>query len=661
MPPREPHGFVWPAAAVFATALVVRLVHVWQMRETPFFSVLMGDSRGYDAWAREIAGGAWLGDAVFYQAPLYPYFLGVLYSLFGRDLLAVRLVQALAGALASVSIACAGRWLASPAVGVIAGLMLALYPPAIFFDGLIQKSVLDVLLIGAALALIASLIARDEATIASGRWWLLGTTMGALSLTRENALVLVAVLVVWALRARPTARTVRGSRPQTIARPSVRFHPALSFVAGLALILLPVAARNYVVGGGLYLTTSQFGSNVYIGNNPRSDGSYMSLRAGRGSPEFERLDATTLAEEAQGRRLTPAEVSSYWTERTRAFIAGDPGGWLRLLAWKSWLIVRATEIIDTEAQESHEDYSVLLRWLARVWHFGTLFPLAVVGSWRLWPDRRRLWPLYALIAAYAASVIAFYVVARYRLPLVPLLAVFAAAGVVWLVTVLQRRDTRGLAVALAAMALSSVAANWPLHTADARRAITENNLGTALQEDDRAADAIARYERALALDPGYTPALNNLGTALRATGRFADAIAAYDRALALGADAATVHLNRGNALVAGGRLPEAVAAFRQAVAASSASAEATSALANALYDSGSAALETKSFGPATDALREAVALRPDRPEAHNNLGIALASQGRLDEAMDHWRAALMIKPDFADARRNLEFAQRIRK
>ena len=72
----------------------MRLVHVWQMRRSPFFTVLMGDSRGYDEWARRIAGGEWIGRDVFYQAPLYPYMLGVIYAIAGRHLLLVRLVQA---------------------------------------------------------------------------------------------------------------------------------------------------------------------------------------------------------------------------------------------------------------------------------------------------------------------------------------------------------------------------------------------------------------------------------------------------------------------------------------------------------------------------------------------------------------------------------------
>src|SRR5262245_8272423 len=72
-------AFLRPALAIFGVAAVVRLLHVWQISGAPFFTMLMGDARGYDAWAVRIAGGQWWDGEVFYQAPLYPYFLGTLY------------------------------------------------------------------------------------------------------------------------------------------------------------------------------------------------------------------------------------------------------------------------------------------------------------------------------------------------------------------------------------------------------------------------------------------------------------------------------------------------------------------------------------------------------------------------------------------------------
>src|SRR5260370_3108612 len=107
---RNPRGgFVLAALAVFLTAVALRLFHVWQLRRAPFFTLLMGDSKGYDEWAQRIAHGDWLGHEVFYQAPLYPYLLVVNYSLLGRSLLLVRVVQALIGSLSCVLIALAAR------------------------------------------------------------------------------------------------------------------------------------------------------------------------------------------------------------------------------------------------------------------------------------------------------------------------------------------------------------------------------------------------------------------------------------------------------------------------------------------------------------------------------------------------------------------------
>ena len=75
-------------------ALATRLLYLWQVKDSPMFGLLLGDASSYDAWARQIADGDWLGKTVFYQAPLYPYFLGVTYSLFGSNMLAAKVVQA---------------------------------------------------------------------------------------------------------------------------------------------------------------------------------------------------------------------------------------------------------------------------------------------------------------------------------------------------------------------------------------------------------------------------------------------------------------------------------------------------------------------------------------------------------------------------------------
>jgi tetratricopeptide (TPR) repeat protein len=707
-PPTDPTPIAtfdrW-AVAIFAVAVAIRLAHVLQLRASPFFDVLLGDSHGYDEWARRIAGGEWVGRDVFYQAPLYPYFLGVIYTLAGRDLLLVRIVQAIVGAGSSALVGLAAARLFGTRAGLIAGFGLALYAPAIFFDALLQKSVLDVFFVSLSLWLVSRIL---TAPAGAGSWIALGAAMGGLSLTRENALVFVVVILLWSASAR---------KPRYARFGGTTLAPA-SFVLGLAVVLAPVVIRNYVVGGGFYLTTSQFGPNFYIGNHAGADGTYVSLRPGRGAPEYERQDATELAELAMKRRLSPGEVSSFWTDRALSFIRSQPVEWTQLLVRKAALLVNTSEMVDTESQESHAEVSWPLRILSPMGHFGVIVPLAVLGLWITWSDRRRLWPLTTMLAAYAASVVLLFVFARYRFPLVPFLLILAAGGLASIRGWIGTQSSLRLRLGAAALAVLTIAVNIPMLSASRMRAISETNLGAGLQETGRTSEAIARYEKAIAIQPDYLPAYNNLGVTLRAAGRLEDAIRAYERGLAVG-DYSELHYNLANALIAAGRVTEAESQLKQALATSPGSAgthnnlgmalaaqgrvaeaadefraaiaaEPTSskahrnlgnllatqgrreeglrslltaveldpADADARYDLGSLLLELQRFDQAAEQLRAALRLTPDRVEALNNLGIALASLGQIGEAVGYFERAVQLRPSFADALKNREMARR---
>jgi tetratricopeptide (TPR) repeat protein len=704
------------AFLIFFIALAIRLIHIWQIRPSPFFDVLMGDANGYDQWAQRLAGGDWIGTEVFYQAPLYPYFLGLVYAIFGRDLLIVRIVQALIGSASCALLGLAGARLFSPRVGLIAGLGLALWAPAIFFDGVIQKSVLDLFFVCVGLFLISAIsnqqsaISHQQSTVST--WIALGAAMGALALTRENALVFIGVIAIWAVQ-RPLKRSL-----------SERLLP---LAAGLAIVLAPVVIRNYAIDGGFYLTTSQFGSNFYIGNNPGADGTYASIRFGRGAPEFERIDAKEVAESSVGRELSASEVSSYWTGRALGYITSQPLDWLQLTGRKVLLLINRTEMLDTESLESYAEWSTPIAVLAWIAHFGILVPLAVLGMIVTWPERRRLWILHALTLSYALSVLMFFVFARYRYPLVPLLLLFASAAFDAPFDS-QQRTSRPLLLAqglrrwpvIVSVVVAAIVANLSMLSPVLMQAITENNLGTALQEQKRYEEAIGHHQRAMALVPDYAPAYNNLGAALRATDRIDEAIANYRRALELEPDYPSASFNLANALLAKGETGASVEQFRDALQQSPQSVEAQNNLGtalaargdtagamaafraaiaiddrsviahrnlgnllidtgsrregvqhleraialgpsepDALYDLATVLLEDQNFAGAAARFQAALKIKPGWPEAHNNLGIALASQGRIADALTHFERAVELKPDFADAKTNRDQARAV--
>jgi tetratricopeptide (TPR) repeat protein/4-amino-4-deoxy-L-arabinose transferase-like glycosyltransferase len=649
---------VW--IGTFALALAIRLAYLWQIRASPAFALLVGDGVAYDAWARELAAGNWLGTGVFYQAPLYPYFLGVVYAAAGQSLVAVRLVQAVLGAAACVALGIAGSRLFDRTIGVAAALALAVYPTAFFSDALIQKSVLDVLFVGMLLLALAEALRRRR----PASWVFPGLALGALVLTRENALALAPVLL--------------GFITLRMSDPSARLRGVLWCVAGLVAVLAPVALRNLAVGGELHLTTAQLGPNLYIGNHAGATGMYQPLRYGRGDASVERLDATSLAEEAAGRALTPAEVSAHWRDKAFDFMRSEPRAWLALLGRKALLFVNRVELGDAEDPYTYGDWSWLLR-VALVLHFGVLVPLAAAGIVLTWRRGGAVRLLAVLLLVYAASVIATFVMARYRHPVLPLLLLFAAAAVVEVRRLVAGHQWSRLAPALLTAVCVAIVANWPLVSESSVRAASAYNLARRLEDEPgRLVEAIAYYRRALELEPRSPLAHNNLGLALARTGKAEEgrdhlaravelqprdpdfrhnlantlaalgdgdaAIAAYEGVLTIAPGDAAAHSDLGVVLQRRGEFDAAARHYQAALAADPRNV-------NAMTNLGALYAEQGQLDGAIALFGDAVAAAPDAVSPHVNLATALAARGRLDDSIAEWTRTVALAPDDASAHR----------
>ena len=392
-------------------AFSVRALHIRALSTAPIFEVLLGDSKRYFEWASDIAAGNWIGTGTFYQAPLYPYLLGLAFTMFGASIDVARALQVLAGTAACVMVAVSGRYFFGWKAGLIAGLMLALYPPAIFFDGHIQKASIDVLLMAAILLGVGAYQSHRPA------WALvvIGIALGGLSLNRENARLLFPIVIVWLWRWNHD-RAI-GSRVRAMA----------VFSLAVLLLIAPVVMRNYAVSGEAFVSTSQLGPNFYIGNRQGASGVYEPLVPDRGSVVYEQEDAVRLAAMAMGRPPSAAEVSRFWLSRAIDEIRGDKRSWVGLMFRKAALVVNTVEATDTESIEFHATYSPLLRGLLP-FTFGVLLPLAVAGMVITARGARGLAVLYALAVVFLGSVVLFFVLARYRHAVVAILALFAGAA-----------------------------------------------------------------------------------------------------------------------------------------------------------------------------------------------------------------------------------------
>lgn len=608
-PVEGPRSVPWRADLLLVlgatvVAFAIRFAYLLQARACPMFDGVVVDGDSYWRWANELVGGDWLGTRTFYQAPLYPYFLGLTRLVVGDDLWNVRLVQIALGSIACGVLALAARRALGRGAGIATGLLAAIYPPAVFFDGCIQKSGIG--FVWMACLLLALVLVAERPTIA--RWVALGAALGALMLTREETVLLAPALAVWG---------VLDARGATWPKRAARI---AAFAGGLALLLAPVALRNRAVGGELVLTTSQAGPNFYIGNNPFSDGTYIPLRGGRQNPEFERQDAFELASAEVGRALTPTEVSRFWIGKSLSWIRAEPGAWLALLARKAGLLVNAYEVPDADDIYFYERYSSVLRIPFAVLHMGTLLPLAVIGLVLTWPRRRELRALHLVLLVLSAGVVLFYVFARYRYPVVSVLLVFAGAGIAELVVRLRARRRDGLTTALVLAGVAAIAANaWRPYAHDRSLPAAYANSAVVRASRGDHEGALAMVRQALELRPSSPEYWGNAGLSYLALQRFDEAADAFRRSLELGAsDRARAHLRLGLALGRAGRLEEGLAHLAQTLAMKPDDVEALSYHATTLAELGRPR-------EALPSLRRLVALRPQDREARLRLAWLLAT------------------------------------
>jgi len=396
------------------------------------------------------------------------------------------------------------------------------------------------------------------------------------------------------------------------------------------------------VGGEFVLTTAQMGPNFFIGNNPSATGTYAPLRPGRGDPQFERLDAQELAGKALGRSLTATQVSNYWLQQGWNFIRTQPADWLLLLG-KKWLITwNVVEVEDSDDFYVYQQWSPLLRVLAVPGHFGLLAPLAALGLLLSLNEGRRLAILYALIVTMAMSVAVFYVFGRYRFPVIPILALFAGAGIVRLYEFAKAKRFGWLSGAAAVAILAWFVVRIPVMGAPGPTVAGYSNLARIFARTGKPDEAIANYQKALQIDPQNAVAHYNLGSLLGMRGNVEQSKLHLEQAVRFDPNYAEAHSNLGNVLLLLGNTKEASASYRKAL-------ELNPGFDDTRFNLGMALLRGKEFNGAVEQFQLIVKKNPANAEAQFLLGNALAAGGKLDRAIEKFREVIRLKPDFDDA------------
>ena len=612
---------------IFAAALFPRLFYIWEIADNPFFTSPVVDAYTYSQQAQVIAAGHWLDftSGPFWQPPLYSWFLGaVCWFSKAQFFLVARIIQAFWGAASCVLLYLIGRRLLAPGVGLTAAMALAIYGPAIFFDGeLLPASLATVLLLGVLLALLSL-------TNSSAGWRKLvpGLLLGIAALNVAPILIVVPGILLWIYF------TERAGGPGKFPFRSVGL-----FIAGLLLVIAPVTVRNYAIGDDIVLISWNAGVNFFVGNNPDYPAT-INIRPGQAW-----LDLIARAQAAGFEN--GSENSRFFFAEAWRFIRDQPADYARLLGVKFASFWKGDEVGRNQNIYYLRHYSRLLS--ATLWKrtlafpFGLVAPLAIAGFLLAIPRGRPVWLVLGVVLSYAAGIILFFVTARYRLPLVPLLLLLAVHAVFWLVENAGWRRPAFFAWSGAILLLG-----WWTNSHIAPMDMEGDaegyyNLGCAYVEKKEFPAGIRALEQASRLAPDSADILFNLGTAYALTGDHGRAIRTLSRAARLYPERPDIRFNLGNAYFFRHLYGRAAAEYRAALEAHPDHVETLR----------SAARATARAGQVEEAITYYERLRHLDPPAIDSflaLGYLYRKTGAPEKSLANYQRALELDPDHLTAR-----------
>jgi 4-amino-4-deoxy-L-arabinose transferase-like glycosyltransferase len=350
------------------------------------------DSADYDALGRAVAHALpyQVNGLVATRMPGYPLFLGAIYAIVGPSVLTILILQALMGGASTWLVYLLGQRISQP-VALLAALLAAIDPLSIGFSAALLSETAFTLLLLTALWLVAKW--RDTGLF---MWCMLfALAWGAAVYMRASALWCMVPLVLWCVM------TPRGQ-----SKIGQRILSAILACTIVLLSLLPWQLRNYSLFHESFgrLTTLE-GISLYEAVYPGADG----------SPKQDLLptppDMLTLNE---------SQRNNEYSHRAWHYIFSDPARIARLALQK---IARTWSPAFNAA--GFQNPAIQLAML--LWHI-PLFLLALLGLARnTFPTSLKI--LLLLPILYFTTLHALFLGSvRYRVPLMPLLCLFAASG-----------------------------------------------------------------------------------------------------------------------------------------------------------------------------------------------------------------------------------------
>jgi 4-amino-4-deoxy-L-arabinose transferase-like glycosyltransferase len=327
------------------------------------------------------------------RPPLVPVTWAIWSAVLGHRYEVARVADAVYGTVSILLLFLIGRRTFNERVGIIAAVMLAIWPQAILLTGGLMTETLFVML---ELAFVWLCIrAGDRPSLA--RFAAAGACAGLATLTRPNLLPLLPLLPVW------SAVVFRRDRRALVKSLAV-------LVAALAIIS-PWTYRNYQIFGKFIPVSTLSGINLLYGNN----------EVALAHPDMMGylIDEDIGGFERRARGLDESELDEMAVHTGKAWLFGNRDKWA-ILIW--------TKLKKFCAPVNYQPCDLARRAMILSWGF--VLPLALpalfASLWNFVMSRNAGLMIHMLILSAFISYLVIYVVPRYRFPIEPLFILMAS-------------------------------------------------------------------------------------------------------------------------------------------------------------------------------------------------------------------------------------------
>ncbi|HIE06186.1 MAG TPA: tetratricopeptide repeat protein [bacterium (Candidatus Stahlbacteria)] len=487
---------IWIIIAIFALAFAVRLINLQIMKGNPFFDYPVMDEKYHDEWAQEIGQGNLFGRTPFYRAPFYPLFLGAVYAIFGHNYFLARMISVLLGSINCILIYLLGSILFDRRIGLLSAIFASFYSMFLFFDSMLLTVGMEIFLSLFSIYLLLRWFERRRILDLG----LSGLVLGLATITRPNFFVFFLVAIFYLL-----IRGIKAGRKIGLAQ-------ILLYVILFFTPIVTVTTVNIVKGHDLVPIAWNGGINFYLGNNPNASG-WSATAPGIDATWWGGYrDAIILAEQDLGRNLLPSQVSNYWFNKGLGYLTSDPIGWTQILIKKVYLLMNNLELKNNLSIKTVQTFSFLLR--IPVLNFGFIISLSLIGLVLFRMDRRsRI--LLTYLVAYAITVIAFFVTARYRMIIIPFLIIMAPATIVSIIKSFKKKDISTLIKVFIVLPLLLIFVNSDFYNTkifhQVDRSLIYGTYGNRYFQAKDFPEALYYYRLSLKEDPKNTNAANGIG------------------------------------------------------------------------------------------------------------------------------------------------------